>query len=86
MLLGEAPKMSVQNFIDGSSKHLKVKILKKINGANYVGGDDSALVHIILNPENSLVLIWVSVECCASWVNVEHLCQLGKHRMLVPIR
>ena len=44
--------MSVQNFMDGSSKHLKVKILKKINGANYVGGDDSSLVHIKLNPDN----------------------------------
>lgn len=44
--------MSVQDFMDGNSKHLKVHILKKINGSNYVGGDDSKLLHIKMNPEN----------------------------------
>ena len=44
--------MSVNDFVEGRSKHLKVHILKKINGSNYVGGDDSKLLHIKLNPEN----------------------------------
>ena len=44
--------MSVNDFVEGRNKHLKVHILKKINGSNYVGGDDSKLLHIKLNPEN----------------------------------
>ena len=43
--------MSVREFMDGSCKHLKVHIVKKINGANYIGGDNSKLVHITLNPD-----------------------------------
>ena len=50
--IGDPDKMSVQDFMDGNCKHLKVHILKKINGSNYVGGDDSKLLHIKMNPAN----------------------------------
>jgi hypothetical protein len=39
-------KMSVEHFMENGGKILKVHILKKINGSNYIGGDDSKLVHI----------------------------------------
>ena len=42
----QSGKMSVEHFMEHGGKILKIHIIKKINGSNYIGGDDSKLVHI----------------------------------------
>ena len=44
--------MSITNFMENGSKMIKVHIVKKINSSNYIGGDDSKLVHIKQDSSN----------------------------------
>jgi hypothetical protein len=44
--------MSVENFMENGGKILKVNIIKKINGSNYIGGDNTRLVHLKLTSSN----------------------------------
>ena len=44
--------MSVQEFMENGGNTLKIHILKKINKANYIGGDDTKIVHLKLDSCN----------------------------------
>ena len=44
--------MSIERFMQEGSKLLKVHVMKKVNGSNYIGGDESLLVHMKLDTSN----------------------------------
>ena len=44
--------MSIERFMQEGRKLLKVHVMKKVNGSNYIGGDGSLLVHMKLDTSN----------------------------------